>query len=196
MGREALIHAEVAGEAGEVRALLESGELILRGDIRRRFARAALEDLGVEGGILRFACGGEIMRLYLGAEVATRWASVIAKPPPSLRAKLGLDKGARALMIGSCDDAALIEALEGATVGKNGDADMLIAYLAGPDDLASALAVQSTGRARPLWAVYPKGKDVAFGGSAIRAALRAAGFRDTKSCAVSDRLTATRYNAG
>ena len=196
MGREALIHAEVAGEAGEVRALLESGELILRGDIRRRFARPALENVGVEGEILRFACGGETVRLHLGAEVAASWASVIAKPPPSLRAKLGLNKGARALVIGSCDDAALIEALGGATVGDNGDADMLIAYLTGPDDLAAALAVQGTDRARPLWAVYPKGKDVAFGYTAIRAALRAAGFRDTKSCAVSDRLTATRYNVG
>jgi hypothetical protein len=41
MGREALTHAEVGGECGEVRALLESGELILRGAIRRHFPRSA-----------------------------------------------------------------------------------------------------------------------------------------------------------
>ena len=37
MGREAVTHAEVGSERGEVRALLEGGELILRGAIRRHF---------------------------------------------------------------------------------------------------------------------------------------------------------------
>ena len=48
--------------------------------------------------------------------------------------------------------------------------------------------------ALPLWTVYPKGKAGQFGDTAIRTALRDAGWRDTKSCAVSERLTATRYN--
>jgi hypothetical protein len=43
------------------------------------------------------------------------------------------------------------------------------------------------------WAVYPKGTGVAFGDSEIRSLLRALGFRDSKSCSVSERLTATRY---
>lgn len=49
-------------------------------------------------------------------------------------------------------------------------------------------------RAFSLWTIYPKGRGVAFGEREIRTALRAAGFRDTKSCAVSGLLTATRYN--
>lgn len=35
---------------------------------------------------------------------------------------------------------------------------------------------------------------VVFGEAAVREALRAAGGRDTKACAVSERLTATRFH--
>ena len=49
-------------------------------------------------------------------------------------------------------------------------------------------------RAFSLWTIYPKGRGVAFGEREIRTVLRAAGFRDTKSCAVSGLLTTTRYN--
>jgi hypothetical protein len=196
MGREAIVQAEVGSEAGEVRALLESDELILRGAIRRRFGRLALEGVAVEGGDLRFTCAGETVRLALGARLARVWAEAIARPPPSLRAKLGLDEGARALLLGTFGDAALAEALDGVLVEHGADAAMLIACIAGPADLAAACAVHAAYPCLPLWAVYPKGRGVAFGDGAIRAALRAEGFRDSKSCAVSDRLTATRYSPG
>jgi hypothetical protein len=47
--------------------------------------------------------------------------------------------------------------------------------------------------ALPLWAVYPKGMAANPGEAAIRSALRSAGWMDNKTCAVSARLTATRY---
>jgi hypothetical protein len=196
MGREAIVQAEVGREAGEVRALLESDELILRGAIRRRFERPALEGVAVEGEDLCFTCAGETVRLALGTRLARVWAEAIARPPPSLRAKLGLDKGARALLLGCFGDAALAEALDGVLVEHGADAAMLIACIAGPADLAAACAVHAAYPRLPLWAVYPKGRGVAFGDGEIRAALRAEGFRDSKSCAVSDRLTATRYSPG
>lgn len=196
MGREAIVHAQVGGEAGEVRALLESGELILRGAIRRRFGRPVIEGVAIEGEELRFTCAGETVRLALGARLARSWAEAIARPPPSLRAKLGLDKGARALLLGTFADEALAEALDGVVVGHGADAAMLVACIAAPADLAAARALHAAYPLLPLWAVYPKGRGVAFGDGEIRAALRAEGFRDSKSCAVSDRLTATRYSPG
>jgi hypothetical protein len=71
---------------------------------------------------------------------------------------------------------------------------MLVACITGPEDLDAAEAMQARYPRLPIWAVYPKGRNVPFGDSAIRDTLRAHGFRDTKSCAVSARLTATRYN--
>lgn len=194
MGREALCYAEVDGEAGEVRALLESTELILRGHIRRHFAKADIAGVKVQGEVLCFTVAGETVRLHLGARGANAWSTAIAKPPPSLRAKLGLDKGARAILVGTCDDAVLAEALDGVLVDNVAAADMIITRIEGPDDLVAAQAAHDTSNHAPIWAIYPKGKGVAFGDTAIRSILREAGFRDTKSCAVSDRLTATRYN--
>lgn len=191
MGREALVHAEVGDEAGEVKALLEAQELILRGDIRRRFPKAMMTDLRVEGPVLLFSCNGETVALSLGSKAAEAWARAIATPPPSLRAKLGLDKRAKALLIGVCDDPTLAEALDGALVDDVEEASMAIARIDAEEDLPKAQAACGT---LPLWVVYPKGKTAQFGDTAIRTALREAGWRDTKSCAVSDRLTATRYN--
>ncbi len=193
MGREALVHAEVGNETDEVRALLESGELILRGTIRRRYPKSALEGAAVEGGVLCFRYAGEAVRLHLGARAADAWRKAIATPPRSLRAKLGLDRGERALLIGSFDDDALAEALDGALVEDAVAAGMMIACIEGADDLIAAQTIHGAHPGLALWAIYPKGRDVAFGESKIRAALRAKGFRDTKSCAVSERLTATRY---
>jgi hypothetical protein len=202
MGREATIHARVGEETGEVRALLESRELILRGPIRRRYAKTTIKRVRVDGDALCFVVAGENVRLELGARGAASWAKAIEAAPPSLRAKLGLDQGVQAMLVGTCDDAVLAEALEGVLVTDAARAAMLIARIDGPDDLAAAMAAQASCPGLPIWAIYPKGKNLlkgkngAFGEGAIRTALRAAGFRDTKSCAVSDRLTATRYARG
>jgi hypothetical protein len=193
MGREAETWAEAGSEAGEVRALLESGELILRGAIRRRFPRDKLSRVRVEDDLLRFDCAGEAVTLALGAVVADRWAKAIAKPPPSLREKLGLAAGGRAFRIGTFEDVALEKALADACTDDAHEADMVIACIAKPGDLNAALAAHKTRPAIPLWAIYPKGKGVTFGDGEIRSVLRARGFVDTKSCAVSELLTASRY---
>ena len=70
----------------------------------------------------------------------------------------------------------------------------MIACIERPDDLSAARTLHAAHPSLALWAVYPKGRGVTFGENEIRASLRAKGFRDTKSCAVSERLTATRYN--
>ena len=194
MGREALIHAEVGDETGEVRALLESAELILRGAIRRRFPRSSIKSVKVKSDTLCFTCAGESVRLHLATRAAEAWRKAITMPPPGLRAKLGLDKGARALLVGSFDDDVLANALKGVLVKDGLDAAMLIVCVGGPRDLAAAQAIHAVHPGLSLWTIYPKGRGVAFGEREIRTALRAAGFRDTKSCAVSGLLTATRYN--
>lgn len=193
MGKEADIRAEVNGASGEVRALLERDELILRGEIRRRFPRTALQDVTVADGVLSFTGAGQAVRLHLGDAAAT-WHTAITTPPPSLRAKLGLNRGARALLHGACGDADLAAALDGVLTEDGAEAAMLVACITGPEDLATVEAMQAQYPQLPIWAVYPKGRNVPFGDSAIRETLRAHGFRDTKSCAVSARLTATRYN--
>ncbi|KQP55790.1 hypothetical protein [Agreia sp. Leaf283] len=190
MGREARVRAEVDDRAGDVTALLEARELILRGDIRRRFTTEAIEQLSVHGELLRFRHGKESVVLHLGARAAASWAKAISTPPPTLRQKLGLDGGAQALLIGTCDDAALAEALDGVQTSRVDDAAMVIALVDSREHLLEAYAVCGS---LPLWVVYPKGPGVVFGEAVVRETLRAAGARDSKTCAVSERLTATRF---
>lgn len=172
MGKEADIHAEVGDAVGEVRALLERDELILRGEIRRRFPRAALQDVRASDGVLSFTGLGQPVRLHLGDAAAT-WYTAMTTPPPSLRAKLGLEKGAKAPLHGNCDDAELATALDGVLTDDGAQAAMLIACITGPEDLDTAEAVQARYPMLPLWAVYHKGRGVAFGDREIRATLRA-----------------------
>ena len=94
------------------------------------------------------------------------------------------------MLVGECTDAELRAAIGASLTHDPDEADLVIAYVDGPADLDRAQAVAG---ARPLWVVYPKGRGVAFGATAVRTILRAQGWRDTKSCAVSERLTATRY---
>ncbi|MFT4040514.1 MAG: hypothetical protein QM692_20205 [Thermomicrobiales bacterium] len=194
MGKEADIRAEVDDAAGEVRALLERDELILRGEIRRRFPRTAMHDIAATDGMLTFTGAGQQVRLHLGDPAAERWFAALTTPPPSLRAKLGLATGARALLVGACDDPELAAALDGALTEDGAEAAMLVACITGPEDLAAVEAVQAKHPCLPIWAVYPKGRGVTYGDTAIRETLRAHGFRDTKTCAVSTKLTATRYH--
>ncbi|WP_291048732.1 hypothetical protein [Herbiconiux sp.] len=190
MGREARVRAQVGDDTGDVKAVLEARELILRGEIRRRFAVVAIEKLRVDGETLQFCHGNEMVVLHLGERAALSWAKAISTPPPTLRAKLGLDRGVRALVIGACDDPALAEALDGVQTTRIEEAAMVVARVSSPDDLEAAWSLCGS---LPLWVVYPKGRGVVFGEAAVREMLRQAGGRDTKSCAVSERLTATRF---
>lgn len=194
MGREAVIRVEVSGRTEDVKALLESAELILRSPIGRRFPISGITGVAVDGAVLRLTCGGEPIVLHLGERAAASWAKAITTPPPTLRHKLGLSGAAKALLVGDPDEAELQDATQGSLTTDRAAADMIIARVTGPDDLQAALNLVSEGPPVPLWAVYPKGRAVSFGDAAIRHALRDRGLRDTKTCAVSATLTATRYD--
>lgn len=195
MGREADIWAEVGDEAGSVRALLESDALILRSSIRRRYLRRDLERVEVDGDALTFTCCGAAVRLHMGVKIASGWREAIMTPPPTLRSKLRLECGARAMLIGINGDVALREALDGVLVTDIGTADMIVACVEAGSDLDAALDLHALRQSLPIWAVYRKGPKVFFGATFTRERMRAAGFRDTKTCAVSEVRTATRYHS-
>ena len=99
MGREARCAATWGAHRGNVTALLESTELIVRGAFRARAPIASLRGVRAEGGTLYFRAGDDDVALAMGA-AAPRWAAAIATPPPSLAAKLGI-AGKRVLVDGS-----------------------------------------------------------------------------------------------
>ena len=196
MGREATCQAQVGHDSAEVKALLESQALILRGALRRRWPLAALQGLRVAGDALAFQADGEVVQLHLGGAEAERWKLKITTPPPGLAAKLGVGPATPVWVLGPVDDAALAAALTGSTTPDAATARQMLAVVHTMDALAAALRAHATLPCPLLWLVHPKGRGASLGDTAIRQVLRAAGYTDNKTSAVSDLLTATRWRRG
>ncbi len=193
MGREAVAVARWRGAVEEVKALLESQEIILRGAIKARIVRSGISMIAVQGDELVLHANNERLVLALGAKEAAKWRDALLKPSPGLASKFGISPEKPVFVIGKSDDADLIDALSGARCDTLGEATVMLAIIENEADLISACAIATKKPKLFLWCVYPKGKDAKFGDAAIRRVMRAGGFVDNKSCAVSTRLTATRY---
>ncbi|WP_298443399.1 hypothetical protein [Gordonia sp. (in: high G+C Gram-positive bacteria)] len=237
MGREAIGTATWRGATAEVKVLLESQDLILRGGIRARLPRAGISDVVADGERVRVRVNGEPLVLILGEPEAGRWAEALLKAPPTLAEKLGISAATPARVRGVADHArraahpgapppprrplrppppppvasprprrrapraggggpphdALRAALAGAETEMVGEASALVAVLHDATDLDAAVAVAETVPDLPVWFVYPKGTSGPIGGETVRARLRERGYIDSKTSAVSDRFTATRY---
>jgi hypothetical protein len=131
--------------------------------------------------------------LELGASAAA-WRERI-ESPPGLCDKLGARSGVDVRVHGALD-AALVQLLDasGAAVKRCGSAalNLLEAHTLADFERAAVLAAELAAGAH-LWVIYPKGrKDLSE--SALRAALKPTGLRDTKTCRVSDELTALRWS--
>lgn len=206
MGREAAARAIWRGAEAEVRALLEGDALILRGALKLRLARQEVQAIAAEGDSLHLLAGGEPLVLILPPGQAPRWLRALQAPPPLLADKLGLVPGLAVCLLGD-PPPELAAALSGTVPHPPQGAALILAVLAQPSDLAGALAAgqadvaqtgaQPEGQARPggvpVWCVHGKGRTAAVTDAAVRSAFRAAGWVDTKSCAVSALWSATLY---
>ena len=194
MGREAQAPCAIGATRETAKLLLESREIIVRGPtLRRRFGIAALAGVRIDGGALRFEADGETVALELGAAEAAKWLQKMQAPPPTLAAKLGIGPDRPAAVHGVVDDPALAEALAGATTDDPARATALVAVVRSLAQLDAAIAAHAALGCRHLWVVNEKGRDAALGDTPVRAALRGRGYIDSKTSAVSDRLSATRY---
>lgn len=190
MGREAQGMVQFRGQSGAGKLLLEAEGLILRGALRGRIARAEIGAAAVEGEDLVIATPEGPLRLTLGAKEAGLWLKALARPLPSLADKMGLSPSRPALALTPLSDAALLAAVQGCLTADPAAAAMMLAEL--PDRPAfDAILPRLTGL--PVWVVTVKGKASALSDDALRPVLRGLGFIDSKSCAVSERMTATRY---
>lgn len=195
MGREAEATVSWKGDTGWSRLHLDSTTLTLRGDVRGRIPRADIASVAAVDDDLLLSTPEGRLCASLGAAEAARWAAALLKAPPSLADKLGVAVDRPLYLFGRTDDPDLIEAVSGAAVPTPGLATQIVAVIETQDDLTGTLALSSRNPGLPVWCVYPKGPAARPGDAAIRAAFRASGLIDTKSCAVSERLTATRYAA-
>ena len=195
MGLEAESELVNAGETIHVKAVLESHALILRGAVKKTLPIGEIADPRAVGDQLLFEHHGTPYALTLPGGQADKWLKKLTTEPPSLAAKLGIDAGHKAFVWGQAQDPALVTALTGATTDIPTDATVSLAVVSDPDTLAEALnTLLKAAPQAPVWIVYPKGAKSPLPESSVRNHLRSLGLIDTKACAVSDTLTATRYN--
>lgn len=191
MGREATGFCSWGDASGEAKVMLESQEIILRGAVKGRIARTGIIGFSVHGDDLLVDTADGRLIASIGAKEAGKWVEALAKPAPSLASKLGVGGASPAYLLGETDDEALLDALAGHhRVDDPGKASVIVAIIDGPASLAAAAELAGD---RFLWCVYPKGKSASFGDMEVRGQLRAAGWIDSKTSAVSEKLTATRY---
>ena len=195
MGREAECVCECNGERSRVKALIEPPELILRGEIRRRFPFSALRQVRADGEKLRFASGAETFTLQLGSAMAQRWTKALTTPPPTLATKLGISAQTAVRMIGVADDEMLRAALSSAKGVQDKNPGLILARVNTPEEVSRAIrstAKQLAARV-PIWFIYPKGREQALTENDLRSIALPAGIVDTKVAAVSPTLTALRF---
>ena len=190
MGAEADCSVTFDTKTSTGKALLETNELIFRGDFRLKIALASITALDAKAGKLKIVWPGGTATFALG-DKALAWAEKI-RNPKGLLEKLGIKPGQRVVVLHMHDDAFASQLREaGASVftraAKDADALFLgaesIAGLAG-----MRLLVQQIKRDGAIWTVTPKGKggikDIDIMGIAKAAglvALKVVSFSETHS---------------
>jgi hypothetical protein len=199
MGLEAACRATLDGESSSGKALLETSEVVFRGDFRARVPLNELESVSVAGKTLTLKWRGGALALALGADLATKWAAKIQSPPSRL-AKLGVKRGVRVALVGDFSFDADFEAE--LTMGGDGDAaatartpvDVLFYAARTPHALERIpMLAKRLHPSGALWIVRPKGRDTLVTEAATREAGLAAGLVDVKVAAFSPTHSALKF---
>ena len=180
MGREATGTIRTADGKGSAKVLLETDELIFRGDVRAKVPFRTLTTIEPGPRGLRLAWPGGDATVDLPEAEAARWADRIQNPP-SLLDKLGVKDGSRVVVL-DVDDAAFTADLAGRAVERvgAGPADVVVWGLDDAADLGRLPSlVDWIHPDGSLWAVWPKGRKE-LNENHVREAALDAGLVDVK----------------
>lgn len=191
MGSEAKCTVVERGRRSVGKALLETDELVFRGDVSLRIALRAVKHAVAEAGVLVVeTADGAVTRFEVG-RVAARWAEKIRSPPSRLD-KLGVKAGVGVALVGAFDDDFVAEVRARAKVVARGAA---LVFFAAPAR-AGLARVATLRKALPddgaLWIVYPKGR-TEIREADVLATGRAAGLKDVKVARFSPTHTALKF---
>lgn len=186
MGREAVCTVRFGGQASEGKALLETAELLFRGEPRLRIPFTDIADVSAEDGMLRVAFSGGVAEFELGKEAA-KWADKILHPP-TLLDKLGVKPGTAVAFEGEVPEGVRSQLPQPAD-----HADLTFLGVETADELTQVASLAAGLRPKGgLWVVYPKGVQAVREQQVLDAG-RAAGLVDTKVAAVSPTHTGLKF---
>jgi hypothetical protein len=191
MGREARCFVRHGDQRSEGKALLETNELIFRGDFRLVIPLRQIEALEAVDGELRVRSPEGDAVFELGSE-ASKWATAI-RNPRGLLDKLGVKAGARVSVLGVADTDFLDQLWERTDRLSEQPADIIFYEADDVDDLVRLPELaRRIDRKGAIWVVSPKGKGAKVRDVDVMAAARDAGLVDTKVVSFSNTHTALK----
>jgi hypothetical protein len=204
MGQEARCTVRLKDRVSEGKALLETDELVFRGDdgLRLKVPFEEMRAVEVRNGELRLESSDGPAVLELGTQ-AERWAQKMLHPK-SLLDKLGVKPGMRVLVLGVGDEAFLAE-LRARTIGIVVDAptsarpttvsryDAVFVAVNEPQDMEQLADLKrAIKRDGAVWAVFRKGRKDFNENDVLRGGLEA-GLVDVKVVRFSDTHTGSKF---
>jgi len=195
VGQEVRCNATIAGKAAHGRALLETDDLVFRGDVRVSIPYRDITSLATSEGILTVGYEGGTADFDLGA-FAEQWADRI-RNPKSVLDKLGIKTGQTIALI-AVDDADFRQRLEQHGVTLRGerpgsDCDMIFLGAESIEALRRLPAlIKHLAPAGAIWVLRPKGH-TRITERVVMTAGREAGLVDTKVVRFSGTHTAEKF---
>jgi hypothetical protein len=195
MGNEANCTARFGKQQSEGKALLETSEILFRGDFRLKIPFSSIKSTKAVDGELRLQTAEGLAVFELGA-TAAKWCDKILHPKSRLE-KLGVKPGAKVSLLGDFEEGFLHELgqqTNAATKNKlAADSEWIFLAAASQKELAqvSKLAKSLKGAAA-LWIVYPKGREDTTENEVLSAG-RKAGLKDVKVVGFSATHTALKF---
>jgi hypothetical protein len=201
MGYETRCRVRVTDSTG-VRAsdsatvLLETDELIVRGDARIRVPRATITSVAARAGVVTVEAPVGTVSLMLGAEAAAKWKAKLEEAPKRVVDKLDVKRGMKVWLFGITDRdlIAQVEHRAGTVVRGNpaSSCDVVLVEVDSLDELEridrAATAIIERGA---VWVVHPKGKH-GVPDTAIFTRAKMLGFTYTKVARISETHSAEK----
>jgi len=195
MGSELQCKVRTGGKTLKGKALLETSEVIFRGDTSFKIPLVSIESVNVRDGELHLAWSDGSAVFELG-DRAAKWADKILHPKSTAQ-KLGI-KPDLTVCVRAIRDTDFIRNLRSSTKSFSNtkllmDSDLIFVGAAEAAELGEiGDVVPSLAKSGALWVVYPKGKQEIKEVQVIEAG-RAAGLVDVKVVKFSETHTALKF---
>jgi hypothetical protein len=195
VGSEVQCTAWWGKQESEGKALLETSEILFRGDFRLKIAFATIKSAKAVDGELRLQTAEGLAVFHLGA-TAEKWRDKILHPKSRIE-KLGVKPGAKVSLLGDFDAGFLAEIGKlTESVSKNKfapDSEWIFFSADSKENLGALPKIsRSMKGVAALWIVYPKGQKH-ITENAVLAAGRKAGLKDVKVVGFSTTHTALKF---
>ena len=195
MGKELNCSVRFRKQQSEGKALLETSEILFRGEFRLKIPFSTIKSAQAVDGELRLQTADGLAVFHLGA-ASEKWCDKILHPKSRIE-KLGVKPGGKVALLGKFEAEFLREVgslTKSVNKGKaTSDSDWIFFAANSKADLASFSKIsKSMQGATALWIVYPKGQKHITENDVL-AAGRKVGLKDVKVVGFSATHTALKF---